>query len=96
MATHAMPHSRLLDLHQCAFGSKWRKATPVIFGGVTEVGDFALAYPGRLGCLGRRGFCSFRPGRQRSVFEAKAMTSVSASRPPQLAVWLCKALLNLS
>eukprot|EP00959_Pyramimonas_sp_CCMP1952_P354009 7416763-Pyramimonas_sp.AAC.1 len=91
-----MPHSRLLDLHQCALGSKWRKAARMMFGCVTEAGDFAMAYPGRLGCLGKHGFFSFRLGRTRRPFEGKAMTSASASYPSRLAVWLCKTLLNLS
>eukprot|EP00959_Pyramimonas_sp_CCMP1952_P175874 3675096-Pyramimonas_sp.AAC.1 len=71
MREKILPFSRALDLHQCAFGSRWRKATRVIFGCVTASGDLCLTNRGRLLCRGKRGYCSFRPGRKHVVLEGK-------------------------
>eukprot|EP00959_Pyramimonas_sp_CCMP1952_P427585 8955181-Pyramimonas_sp.AAC.1 len=53
VAAHVLPHSWALNLHQCAFGARWRKSTRIVIGCPTESGNLAINFPDRLRCHGK-------------------------------------------
>jgi len=90
-----LPSATILDIHQCAFGSRWRKATKLVLGNDSETGKLATTFPQKLKCHGKHGYCSFREGHKHFVLEGKTMTSRAAEYPTRLSRFLAQILLNL-
>ena len=81
----------VLDVHQCAFGSHWRKSTRLLFVYATQdVLDLRNSLH-RVRCHGRHGWCSHRPGHKHVHLEG-ALTTSAAAYPPRLARFLADCL----
>ena len=84
----------ILDVHQCAFGSRWRKATRLAFGCPTSAIMWCKEWEPFYRCHGRHGFCSFRVGRKHVVLEG-VLTKRAAAYPMRMSAFVARGLLGL-
>ena len=81
------------DIQHCAFGSHWRKATRLMFGGQSHRACFHSLYSCRFRCHGEHGFCSFREG-HKHLFLQGILTQQSATYPPRLVAFIARLLVD--
>ena len=92
--TKYLGSSTVLDVHQCAFGSRWRKATRLAFSCPTSSTLWCKECLDKYRCHGHHGFCSFRVGRKHVTLEG-SLTTKAAAYPTRLSNFLARNLLGL-
>ena len=73
----------VLNIHHCASGSHWRKATRLVFGGQSGRACFHSLYSYSFRRHGKHWFCSFQEGNKHLLLQG-SLTQPSAKYPPRL------------
>jgi hypothetical protein len=81
------------DIHQCAFGAHWRKATRFGFGNISSEQIQKFQDP-CCRCHGKHGYCSFRPSHKHIQLNGSAMTRAAAKYPPRLSRIIASTLIS--
>lgn len=80
----------VLDIHQCYFGSRWRKATRLAFWNPTGEVRWSAQNISSYRCHGKHGFCS-HSGKKHVILQG-SLTTRAASYPPRLARFIANNL----